>query len=212
MMPMNLQIAPSILSADFGRLNEEIASIEPYSEILHFDVMDGRFVPNLSFGAPVLACLKTNLAKQCHLMVENPEARLQEFKDAGADMLIVHVEATQDLPALLQAIRALGMEAGVSLKPGTPVEALEEVVDSVDQVLVMSVEPGFGGQAFLPSALDKIRALRARRSDLNIAVDGGINAQTAPLAREAGANILIAGSYIFKAVNRQEAIALLRAK
>lgn len=210
MMDMKLQIAPSILSADFGHLNEEIASIEPYSEILHFDVMDGLFVPNLSFGAPVLACLKTSLQKQCHLMVQNPEARLQEFKDAGADMVIVHVEATQDLPALLQSIRALGMEAGVSLKPSTPVEALEAVVDEVDQVLVMSVEPGFGGQAFLPSALDKIRALRARRSDLNIAVDGGINAQTAPLAREAGANILIAGSYIFKAANRQEAIALLR--
>lgn len=207
---MKIKIAPSILSADFGRLNEEIASVEPYVELLHFDVMDGHFVPNLSFGTPVLACLKTKLPVHCHLMVENPEDLLEAFRDAGATLVIVHSEVTHDLPALLTRIRELGMKAGFSFKPGTDVESIVEFLPLADQVLVMSVEPGFGGQAFLSSALDKIARIRALAPHLDIAVDGGINDQTAPLCVEAGANILVAGSYVFKAKDRPMAISSLR--
>lgn len=206
-----VQIAPSILSADFGKLNEEIASIESVSDALHFDVMDGHFVPNLSFGAPVLACLKTQLPTHCHLMVTNPEELLVAFAKAGASMIIVHQEVTHDLPGLLQSIKDLGMEAGVSINPNTPVESLNAVINQVDQVLVMSVHPGFGGQAFIPEALDKIRQLRSMRADLTIAVDGGVNAETAPRIIEAGADILISGSYIFKSQDRVAAVASLRA-
>ena len=204
------KIAPSILSADFGRLNEEIASVEPLCDYLHFDVMDGHFVPNLSFGAPVLACLKTSLPAQCHLMVSNPEDLLEAFAKAGANMIIVHQEVSDDLPGLFQKIRDLGMEVGVSINPDTPVSTLEAVVRELDQVLVMSVHPGYGGQKFIPEALDKIRMLRQMREDLSIAVDGGVNDETAPSIIQAGADILISGSFIFKSSDRAQAIASLR--
>jgi ribulose-phosphate 3-epimerase len=207
---MKIKIAPSILSADFGRLNEEIASVEPYTDFLHFDVMDGHFVPNLSFGAPVLACLKTKLPVHCHLMVENPQDLLEAFQKAGAALVIVHSEVTDDLAGLLQKIRELGMKAGFSFKPGTDVDSILEFLPLADQVLVMSVEPGFGGQAFLSSALDKIAKIRAVAPNLDICVDGGINDETAPLCIEAGANILVAGSYIFKSKDRPMAISSLR--
>lgn len=209
-MSNKVLISPSILSADFGKLNQEIADVEAYTDVLHFDVMDGHFVPNLSFGAPVLKCLVTNMPKHCHLMVENPGARLKEFKEAGADLIVFHQEAVEDPQGMIGAIKALGMEAGVSIKPGTDTSTLKNYIDELDQVLVMSVEPGFGGQAFMPVALDKIRELRAMREDLSIAVDGGVNAETAPAIIEAGANILISGSYIFKAEDREAAVASLR--
>lgn len=203
-------IAPSILSADFGRLDEEIASIEPYSDILHFDVMDGHFVPNLSFGAPILACLKTSLPKHCHLMVTNPEDRLQEFKEAGADLVIFHSETVSDLSAMVKKIKGMGMQVGISIKPKTSWQVLKSVLDDLDQVLVMSVEPGFGGQGFIREVLPKIVELRSARADLDICVDGGVNAETAPEIVRAGANILVSGSYIFKAADRAAAIAKLR--
>ncbi len=209
-MNSNVLIAPSILSADFGKLNEEVADVENFADVLHFDVMDGHFVPNLSFGAPVLKWIKTSLPKHCHLMVTNPGARLKEFKEAGADMIIFHQEVVEDLAGMIGAIKALGMKAGISIKPATPADTLSEVIDELDQVLVMSVEPGFGGQSFIPESLDKIRALRAMREDLVIAVDGGINAETAPAVIEAGANELISGSYLFKAPDRKAAADALR--
>ena len=210
-------IAPSILSADFGRLNEDIADVEAAgSDVLHVDTMDGHFVPNLSFGAPVLKWIKTGMHKHCHLMVSNPADRVEEFVAAGADTIIFHTEALADDPAqikaLLDVIKGHGVKAGVSIKPGTSVDVLDSLIDEVDEVLVMSVEPGFGGQSFMPVALEKIAALRAARPDLLISVDGGINAETGRQVREAGCNLLVAGSYIFKAENRAAAIESLRAE
>lgn len=207
---MDIKISPSILSADFGRLNEDIKTIEEHSDYIHIDVMDGHFVPNLSFGAPVARCIKSKLPLDVHLMIENPEKYIDDFAKAGADVLTVHFEAVDDLHGLLKQIKEKGMKAGVSIKPGTEVEVLEEYLEELDWILVMSVEPGFGGQGFIEGALDKIKWLREKAPTLDIAVDGGINDETARLCEEAGANVLIAGSYIFKADNRKEAIDLLR--
>lgn len=209
-MDSKIQISPSLLSADFGRLNEEIASVEAFSDSLHVDVMDGHFVPNLTFGAPVVRCIKSSLPLECHLMVEHPENYLEDFKKAGAHMFIFHVETTKDPLGLIAKIHELGMKAGVSLNPPTPVSSVEGLIQDVDSVLVMSVNPGFGGQAFIPDALEKIRRLRSLSGDLEIAVDGGINAETGRQCKEAGANVLIAGSYIFGAGDRKGAINSLR--
>jgi len=206
----DLKIAPSILSSDFGMLNEEIASIEPFSDWLHIDVMDNHFVPNLTIGVPVLRSLKTKLFRDVHLMVSNPENLLEDFAQAGADAITIHAEIEGDIEAMLDKIKELGCKAGVSIKPNTPVANIEKYLDKVDLVLVMSVEPGFGGQKFMESALPKIQTLRAKNPELDIAIDGGINAETAKLAKAAGANILIAGNYVFGAENREEAIANLR--
>lgn len=219
---MKIHIAPSILSADFGKLNEDIASIEPHSDMLHVDVMDGHFVPNISFGQPVVKCLRTRLPLDLHLMIAQPEQYVPEFVVAArqaADLsgvenpdisITVHAEACQDLAAAVRQMKELKVKAAVSIKPGTPVSVLEPVLDELDMVLVMSVEPGFGGQKFMPVALEKIKELRARRSDMNIQVDGGINAETAKQCVEAGANILVAGSYVFAAEDRAAAIESLR--
>ena len=209
-MPPPLKIAPSILSADFGKLNEEIASIEPFSDWLHIDVMDNHFVPNLTIGVPVLRSLKTKLFRDVHLMVSNPENLLEDFAQAGADAITIHAEIKGDIEAMLEKIKELGCKAGISIKPNTPVADIEKYLAQVDLVLVMSVEPGFGGQEFMESALPKIKELRAKNPKLDIAVDGGINAETAKLVKEAGANVLIAGNYIFKAEDREEAIVSLR--
>jgi len=205
-----LKIAPSILSADFGKLNEEVASVEAFSDWLHVDVMDNHFVPNLTIGAPVVAKLETKLFKDCHLMVSNPENLIEDFAKAGADAITIHAEAEGNIEEMLEKIRSLGCKAGISIKPKTPVSAIENLLDKVDLVLVMSVEPGFGGQEFMESALPKIKELREKKPELDISVDGGINAETAKLTREAGANILVAGNYIFKAENREEGIKSLR--
>jgi ribulose-phosphate 3-epimerase len=209
-MPPILKIAPSILSADFGKLNEEIASVEPFSDWLHIDVMDNHFVPNLTIGATVLAKVKTKLFKDAHLMVSNPENLLEDFAEAGADAITIHAEIEGDIGVMLEKIKELGCQAGISIKPNTPVAAIEKFLPKVDLVLVMSVEPGFGGQSFMESALLEIKELREKNPDLEIAVDGGINAETAKLAKTAGANILVAGNYIFKAEDREAAIESLR--
>jgi ribulose-phosphate 3-epimerase len=207
---MDIKISPSILSADFGRLNDDIKTIEEHSDYIHVDVMDGHFVPNLTFGAPVVKCIKSKLPLDVHLMISNPENFIEDFINAGASVLTVHYEAAKDLHAVLAKIRSNAVKAGVSIKPDTKVEVLEEYLDELDWVLIMSVEPGFGGQGFMDSALEKIKWLRERAPELDIAVDGGINDETARKCELAGANVLIAGSYIFGADNRRQAIDLLR--
>lgn len=210
MITFKVKIAPSILSADFGKLNEEIASIEAYSDLIHVDVMDGHFVPNITIGAPVVKCIKTSLPLDVHLMIENPENFIKDFVEAGAERIIVHSEAVENLAQVLNKIEEFGIKAGVSIKPKTPVEDIKDVLNIVDEVLVMTVEPGFGGQKFMNDMVGKIKQLREMGFDKDIAVDGGINAETGKICREAGANILIAGSYIFKAEDRKKAVESLR--
>ncbi len=207
---MNIKIAPSILSADFGKLNEEIASVEPYVDLLHVDVMDGHFVPNITIGAPVVRCIKSKLPLDLHLMIQHPERFLEDFVKAGAASITVHQEACVHLHRVVQQIKSLGVKAAVSINPATPLEMIEEVLDDVDMVLIMSVNPGFGGQKFIEHVLGKIRELRKLKPDLDIEVDGGINAETARQCVEGGANILVAGSYIFGAEDRKKAIESLR--
>ncbi|MEZ4087307.1 MAG: ribulose-phosphate 3-epimerase [Candidatus Gracilibacteria bacterium] len=207
---MKVKIAPSILSADFGKLNEEIASVEPYVDLLHVDVMDGHFVPNITLGAPVVRKIQTKLPLDLHLMIEHPEQYIDDFVDAGAASITVHVEACKHLHRVIQQIKAAGVKAAVSINPATPIEEIKHVLDDVDMVLVMSVNPGFGGQEFIPVALEKIRELRKMKPELEIEVDGGVNGETAKLCVEAGATILVAGSYIFGAEDRKTAIESLR--
>ncbi|OGJ44493.1 ribulose-phosphate 3-epimerase [Candidatus Peregrinibacteria bacterium RIFOXYA12_FULL_33_12] len=205
-----IKIAPSILSADFGKLNEEIAAVEPYSDWIHVDVMDGHFVPNITIGPVIVKSIKSKLPLDCHLMIESPERYVENFVKAGAAHITVHQEACIHLDRNIQQIKDLGVKAGVSINPATPAETLKHVIDKVDLVLVMTVNPGFGGQRFIPEVLSKISYLRNLRSDLDIVVDGGINEETAKLVIEAGANILVAGSYIFGVQNRKKAIERLR--
>ena len=197
-------IAPSILSADYANFETDMKRIEASgAEYVHSDIMDGHFVPNISFGAGVVASLRrhSQLVFDCHLMVSNPEDHLEEFARAGADIISIHVEATPHIHGALQRIRQMGMKASVVINPGTPVAAIEHVLGLVDQVLVMTVNPGFGGQAFLPETLDKIRQLadlrQAKGLDFDIEVDGGIDDQTIELVAQAGANVFVAGSYLF---------------
>ena len=208
---MSVKIAPSILSADFGKLNEEIASVEPFVEWISVDVMDGHFVPNMTVGAPVLKCIQTGLPVECHLMITHPEKYIEDFAKAGARMISVHVEATGEKTAdVLKQIRELGCLSSLAIKPATEVSEIEAFLPLMDACVVMSVEPGFGGQKFMPSALPKIRQLRELKPELEIIVDGGVNDETAKLCIEAGASILVSGSYIFKAENRQLAIDSLK--
>lgn len=207
---LDLKIAPSILSADFGKLNEEIASIEKYADLLHVDVMDGHFVPNITFGPVVVKCIKTRLPLDCHLMIENPEKYIPDFVQAGAASITVHQEACRHLHGVIQQIKSFGIKAGVSLNPATPLAMIEDVIEELDMILIMSVNPGFGGQKFIDSVMAKVIDLREQMPNLDIQVDGGINAETAKIARDAGANILVAGSYIFGSVDRKKAIESLR--
>ena len=216
---MAIKIAPSILSADFGRLAEEVRAVdEAGADLIHVDVMDGRFVPNLTIGPIVVRAVRaaTHLPLDVHLMIVEPEKYVEEFAAAGADIITVHVEACVHLHRVIQQIKALGKKAGVSLNPHTPVSILDHVLGDLDLVLIMSVNPGFGGQSFIPAALDKIRALAAKKkadrrfSSIDIEVDGGVNAKTAGSVVAAGADILVAGSFVFHHEDYREAIESLR--
>jgi ribulose-phosphate 3-epimerase len=199
------KIAPSVLSADYANFETELKKLEASgAEYAHLDVMDGHFVPNISFGAGVVASMRphSKMVFDCHLMVSNPEHHIEEFARAGADIISIHVEATPHIHGALQKIRAAGVKPSVVINPGTPVEAIKNILNLVDQVLVMTVNPGFGGQAFLPETMGKIRELVALREanqlNFDIEVDGGIDDKTIQMAREAGANVFVAGSYVFK--------------
>ncbi len=201
---MNI-LSPSLLSADFSRLGEEIAAIDNAgAEYIHVDVMDGLFVPSISYGMPVIKSIRKSTGKvfDVHLMINEPIRYIKEFVESGADIITVHVEACADVVATLEIIREYGVKAGISLNPDTPVSAIEAYMDKVDMVLVMSVNPGFGGQKFITGAIDKLKEVRRIKEEkgfnFDIEVDGGVNIDNLPSVLEAGANIVVAGSSIFK--------------
>lgn len=213
-----VKIAPSILSANFARLGEQVQEAEAAgADYIHVDVMDGHFVPNLTIGPLVVEAIRplTALPLDVHLMIEAPEHYLEAFARAGANILTVHYEACRHLHRMVQAIKALGVRAGVAVNPATPVASLEEILPEVDLVLIMSVNPGFGGQRFIPGALRKVRSLarmmEEQKASWEIEIDGGINVETGPLVVEAGAQVLVAGSAIFnKAASVAENLQALR--
>ncbi|GGA97145.1 ribulose-phosphate 3-epimerase [Macrococcus hajekii] len=200
-----MKVAPSLLSCDFTELKEEVKKLEVAGvDYIHYDVMDGRFVPNISFGLPILEQLRriTDLTIDTHLMIDEPEKYVEDFAAAGSDIITIHVESTRHLHRVIQQIKQAGKKAGVTLNPGTHIEQVLPVLSEVDLVLVMTVNPGFGGQSFITEMVDKVRYLNDFRLQhqlkFEIEVDGGINAETAAICREAGADVLVAGSFFFK--------------
>jgi len=211
-----VKIAPSVLSADFGRLAEEVAKVEGVADLLHVDVMDGHFVPNLTVGPPVVEAIRrhSRLPLDVHLMMEGPECYIDAFARAGADYLTVHIETCPHLHRTLEQIREAGVKPGVALNPATPIHTLEHVLDRVDLVLIMSVDPGFGGQTFIPFALGKIEALARRLAGTqarpDLAVDGGLNGHNCRDVVEAGATMLVMGSTVFGSPDPKAAIREIR--
>ncbi|EGE54400.1 ribulose-phosphate 3-epimerase [Streptococcus parauberis] len=211
------KIAPSVLAADYANFASELKRIEETdAEYVHIDIMDGQFVPNISFGADVVASMRkhSKLVFDCHLMVVNPERYVDAYAQAGADIMTIHTESTSHIHGALQKIKAAGMKAGVVINPGTPVSALEPVLPLVDQVLIMTVNPGFGGQSFIPECLDKVKKVvdlrQAGGYSFDIEVDGGVDDKTIAACAQAGANVFVAGSYLFKADDLVRQVQTLR--
>ncbi len=216
-MTDRIMVAPSILSADFTKLGEEVANLKGWgADLVHLDVMDGSFVPNITFGAPMCKALRpvSDLIFDAHLMVSEPAKWVKDFAEAGADIITIHREADIHSHRTLQLIRSYGIKAGIAINPATHENAVEYLLDDADMVLVMSVNPGFGGQKFIDSALRKIESIRnmavKRGLELDIEVDGGVNEKTAKLCRDAGANVLVAGNAVFKAPDRAAMIKAIR--
>ena len=212
-----VKISPSVLACDFSKLGEELESIHKAgAEMAHLDVMDGMFVTNISFGLPVIESVRkvSSIFFDVHLMIEKPERYIDRFIDAGADLVTFHIEATDDVKGCIDIIKKRGKAAAVSVKPGTPVEEVYPYLEMCDMILVMTVEPGYGGQALIPECIEKVRKLRAeiakRGLDVDVQVDGGVNEKNAATLVEAGANVLVAGSAVFKYADRKAAIDALR--
>ena len=210
-MSNTLKISPSILASDYANLQSELDRIST-SDMIHIDVMDGHFVPNISIGAPVVAACKKvcNVPFDVHLMISNPLDYAEDFAKAGADIICFHTECDSDTEQTIDKILSLGKKAALAIKPATPIDEVVKYLDKISMVLVMTVEPGFGGQSFMESTMPKIEAIRKINPDIDIEVDGGINANTVKIAAKAGANVFVAGSAVFKSENPAETIALLK--
>jgi ribulose-phosphate 3-epimerase len=212
-----VKIAPSILSADFSKLGEEVLAVEKGgADYIHIDVMDGHFVPNITIGPLIVEAIRpvTKLPLDVHLMIENPDQYIEAFAKAGADYITVHVEACRHLHRTIQSIKSFGIKAGVVLNPATPVETIQHIIGDIDMVLLMSVNPGFGGQKFIPEVLPKIKKVKAlaeqKGVDIEIEIDGGVNPETAKDCIEAGATVLVAGSAVYNQPDYAKAISLIR--
>ncbi|MEW9094025.1 MAG: ribulose-phosphate 3-epimerase [Clostridiaceae bacterium] len=212
-----IKIAPSILSSDFSKLGEEVKKLETYkADVIHIDVMDGKFVPNITFGMPVIKSIRglTGLPFDVHLMIEEPSRYIEDFAKAGADIITVHYEADKHIDRTINYIKSFGVKAAVALNPGTPVSVIKDLIPSLDMVLIMSVNPGFGGQKFIPYTLEKIKEVNKLKNEFNkdliIEVDGGIDASNIKEVVESGANWLVAGSAVFKGGHIEENISRLK--